>query len=310
MNIVFFGTDEFSVAVLKHLVTSEHKITLVVTSPDLRAGRGGRTIPPALKTFALEQSLEVIQPARLDSPDFIRRLTVQIPDFFVVASYGRIIKSEILNLPRYYPLNVHPSLLPKHRGAAPVANSILQGDKFHGVTIIRMNEKVDAGPILAQTAIKADDTSTRPELERTLATIGAQLLIEVIGRMKEGVNIEIPQDDALATSTAKLEKRNGKIIWVRTAEEICRHIRAYSPWPGSFAFYRGKMVKFHVVEAVQTTPPPVPPGTILFSGDEFFYVVCRNGALRIKLVQPENSKPMAAKDFVNGYRLKEMDRFE
>lgn len=310
MNLVFFGSDDFSVAVLKHLITSEHRVTLVVTSPDHRARRGGRFISPPLKTFALEQGLEVIQPSRLENPDFIRRITMQIPDFFVVASYGRIIRSEILNLPRYYPLNVHPSLLPKHRGATPVATSILLGDKFHGVSIIRMNEKVDAGPILAQTAIAADDKSTRPEVEKTLATIGAQLLIEVIARIKEGVSIEIPQDESLASFTKKLDKKNGRINWARTTEEICRQIRAYTPWPGSFSYYRGRLIKFHAVEAVLTTPPPVPPGTIVFSADDFFYVVCKNGALRVKQVQPENSKPMAAKDFVNGYRLKEMDHFE
>jgi methionyl-tRNA formyltransferase len=250
LKIVFMGTPEFGAIILKALCESEYKPILVVTAPDKPVGREQILTPPPVKVLATRYKISIIQPEQiLNSKSEILNLK---PDLIAMAAYGQILPKEILEIPKYGCLNVHPSLLPKYRGPSPIQYAILNGDKETGVTIVLMDEKMDHGPILAQRKLEIEEDESAFTLHDKLANLGASLLIETISKWQRGLIKPQPQDERKAIYTKILTREDGRIIWKKTAQELEREVRAFSGWPGSFTFWEqkgGKMVRIKILKA-------------------------------------------------------------
>ena len=295
------GTPEFGVPTLEALHGAGHEVAGVCTAPDRPAGRGRRPRTSPVKEMAMQFGLPVLQPTTLRRPEFWEQIADYKPDSIVVVSYGLILPAEILRTPRLGCVNLHPSLLPRHRGATPIPAAILGGDHLSGVTVFLMNERVDAGDILGQrtTPINADDTSE--SLGRRLAVLGSELVIDVLGR-QQGDKIEpIPQDEGGATLTRLLKKSDGLIDWNQSAENIGRMVRAYYGWPGAFSSWSGrsiKLVKVTVAESIGLAP-----GEVAISPDaDALLIGTGDGQIALERVQMEGRKEIAAGDFIRGYR--------
>ena len=291
LKIIFFGTPEFGAIVLEGLIKNNYKPSLVVTAPDKPAGRKQILTPPQTKISAQKYNIPVLQPKIL--ANFKSEILNSKPDLIIVAAYGQIIPKEILKIPKYGCLNVHPSLLPKYRGPSPIQTAILNGDRKIGVTIILMDEKIDHGPILKSKIKNQKSKIIYKKLEKELAKLGTELLIETIPKW---INNEIeprPQDESQATYTNIIKKEDGKIDWSKPAEKIERQIRAFYPWPGSFTFFKknGKILRVKILEA-EISKEEKPKQLCVKSGKNY---------LVIKKLQPENKKPMTAEDFKRGY---------
>lgn len=295
---VFMGSDEFSVPSLL-VLNMAHHVVGVVTQPDRPAGRGRGLTPNAVKDTSEVLGLPVFQTPRVGAADSILRLREWMPDVIVVAAYGQILPRLILGLPSMGCVNVHASLLPRWRGAAPVTHAILAGDDETGVTIMRMDEGLDTGPILAQdwTTIEVDDTAET--LQARLAELGAQLLVEVLPRYLEGDLQPRPQPDEGVTYAPQLQKTDGEIDWSQPAVQIDRMVRAYTPWPSAYSYWQGLRLKI-----LETIPLPEwtgsePPGTVFV--DQVSPVVATgDGAVWVTRLQLEGRKPMSANQFLLG----------
>lgn len=242
-NIVFFGTSEFGAIILEKLIQADTtKPVLVVTMPDKPSGRKGELIPPPVKEVAVKYNIPVSQEEEIESQR--AKIEELHPDFLVLAAYGAIVPKEILDIPRYGALNVHPSLLPKYRGPSPVQSAILDGEEKTGVTIIRMDEEIDHGPIVVQKELtEFIGNFTSLELKEKLASLGAQLLVDAIPSLVEGNILPKEQEHAKATYTEKIQREDGEIDWSKPAVYIERQVRAFYPWPGAFTFWKDKRVK-------------------------------------------------------------------
>ncbi|MCX7680400.1 MAG: methionyl-tRNA formyltransferase [Anaerolineae bacterium] len=301
-RIVFMGTPAFAVPTLMALADN-YPVVGVVTQPDRPAGRGQQLTPPAVKRAALERGLPLIQPPSLRDPQALAQLVAWAPQLIVVASFGQILRREVLELPRYGCLNVHASLLPRWRGAAPIVAALLAGDEVTGVTIMQMDAGIDTGPILAQREepIRPDDTQAT--LEARLALLGAQLLLEVLPAYLAGELKPRPQPDEGVTYTGVLRKEDGRIDWSRPATELARQVRAYHPWPGAFTTLRGQHLKI-----LRATPLPEwrgeeRPGTLLLLDNGATVAVATGeGALRLEEVQIAGGRPMDIAAFLCGRR--------
>ena len=302
---VFMGTPDFAVPVLSALVDASYDIVGVYTRRDRRVGRGRHTVPLEMKRFALEHGLDVFQPASLRRDESARReLALLAPDIIVVAAYGLFLPSDALSLPRLGCLNIHPSLLPRHRGASPVASAILGGDDVTGVTIIQLDEGMDSGPIIArqETAIGPDETAE--DLTARLFRIGAALLLEVLPGWELGEIQARPQDHSRTTVTGRLSKEDGEIDWDRSAVYIARQVRAFHPWPGTFTRWRGKTLKI-IAAAVGTGSKPdlaVPSGQVVSLPEGGVGVGTSDGILTVKKLQLEGRRAVEIRDFLQGYR--------
>lgn len=280
-KIIFLGTPEFGAIILEGLVKNNYKPVLVITSPDKPVGRKQILTPSAVKIVAQKYNLPLAY-----QPEETKKIK---PDLIVCAAYGQILSKEVLEIPKYGCLNVHPSLLPKYRGPSPIQTAILNNDKETGVTIFLMDEKIDHGKIVASSKYQIANNVYYQKLEKELAELAIKLLIETIPKW---VNNEItpqPQDDSKATYTKTLKKGDGRIDWKKSAEEIERQIRAFSLWPGSFTFWQGKRIKILEAEAVKT---PL---------ENKLAIKCGKGYLIIKKLQPEGKKPMSSDDFLRGH---------
>ncbi|MBN2199303.1 MAG: methionyl-tRNA formyltransferase [Candidatus Aminicenantes bacterium] len=308
MRLVFFGSPEAALPALERLLGDGHEVAAVVTQPDKPAGRGKLLTPCAVKRFALSRGLAVLQPERIrNDPSIKDRLEDVRPDVHIVVAYGQILPAPILFLPRRRTLNVHFSLLPKYRGAAPVAWSILRGETRTGVTLMELNERMDEGDILAQeeTDIRPDETAA--SLEKRLAVLGAGLLAESLGRIDRLERR--PQDSRLATYAPKLRKEDGRLDWAQEAEAVDRRVRAFTPWPSAFTGFRDRRV---IVLEGRVNPENTGksvPGTILSSSGEGLRVACGRDIYVVERLQPENKKPMSAWDFSLGARIRDGERF-
>jgi methionyl-tRNA formyltransferase len=298
--IVFMGTPKFAVPVLEALHDA-HQVVGVVTQPDRSAGRGRRTKLSAVKQFALAHGLQLFQPASLRAPEAVARLAAWGPEVIAVAAFGQILKQDVLDLPLHGCLNVHASLLPRWRGAAPVAAAILAGDQITGVTIMKMDAGLDTGPILAQReeSIRSDDT--RETLRERLAHLGADLLVEVLPAYLAGDLTPRPQSEEGVTYMEELRKEDGRLDWARSATELDRQVRAVTPWPGAFTTWRGRQLKI-----VQAVPLPGwrgdgPPGTVVALADGAA-VTTGEGALRLEEVQLAGRRVMDISAFLCGQR--------
>ena len=301
-KIVFMGTPAFAVPVLR-AIARHYELVGVVTQPDRPAGRGQQMRPPAVKTAALELGLPVIQPPSLRDAQALAQLQDWQPDLIVVASFGQILRREVLELPPYGCLNVHASLLPRWRGATPIPAAILAGDQVTGVTIMQMDAGIDSGPVLAQREepIRPDDTQAT--LETRLALLGAQLLLETLPAYLAGELVPRPQPAEGVTYTGVLRKEDGRLDWSRPAVELARQVRAYNPWPGAFTTLRGQHLKI-----LRATPLPdwrgeERPGTmLLLDNGATVAVATGEGALRLEEVQLAGRRPMDIAAFLCGQR--------
>jgi methionyl-tRNA formyltransferase len=313
MKIVFFGSPQTAVLSLEALMKAGHDIKLAVTQPDRPSGRGRKEIPPAVKTFASDQGIPVIQPVKIrkDKHAFTSIKSVS-PDLNVVAAYGQIIPSEIIYLPPYNTINVHFSLLPKYRGASPVQWALLHGERETGITVFELNEKMDEGPILSQTSVSILPGENAGELQQRLACIGAAFLADTVSRL-HSLTPE-PQNHAEATYAPLIKKQDGRIDWARPAMRIDRLIRAFNPWPSAFTFLNGtriKILKGNAVDWKSTESEPLIPGKIISVSQPGITVACGDKSVfRIEQVHPENKKPMDAYAYSLGRGIQTGDRLE
>jgi len=309
LRLVFFGTPDFAVPTLDALLRSHHDVVGVVTRPDRPRGRGQKTTAAPIKIRAAAAGLALLQPDRLTDPGFLGAFAALRPDLGIVAAYGKILTDAVLATPRLGLLNVHASLLPQYRGAAPIHRAIINGDRETGVTIMRVVKALDAGPTLAHVRrpIGADETSE--EVERDLARLGADLLAASVDVLAGGRVQETPQNDATATYAHRLTKDEGLIDWTWSAQRIHNLIRGLHPWPHAFTFLGGHRL---ILRRSTTSPesPAAPPGTILESGGDRLRVVAGAGVLDVVEIQAEGKRPMAVRDFLAGHRIAHGDAFK
>jgi methionyl-tRNA formyltransferase len=307
MRIVFFGSPRAALPCLERLLESGHSIELVITQPDKPAGRGKEPTSPPVKEAALRRGIPILQPVKIRKDERVFTALEKVgPDIIVVVAYGQIIPSAIINLPRRKSVNVHFSLLPKYRGAAPVQWAILNGEEKTGVTVFELNERMDEGEILSQLETIIGPRETAGELEGRLSRLGADLLVRTLERI-DAVS-RLPQDQAAATLAPRLHKDQGRIAWAMDALSIDRMVRAFSPWPGGFTFLRGQRIIIHAGRPLLVPPPPPDPGRIIEIRREGPVVGCGDGsAYLIERLQRENRKEMAAADFLRGARIKTGD---
>ncbi len=315
MCIIYAGSPDYVVPPLETLVASGHEVCLVITPPDRPSGRGQSVEAPPLKTAAQDMSLDVYQPDSINSPAAVDRLSDEEPDFIVVASFGKILTRELLQVPSEAAINIHPSYLPRYRGPSPVAGAILDGNDTTGITIFQMDEKMDHGPILQQkrTGIKSDETTG--ELRRRLFEESSSLLLETIQQYKEGTVQPREQDHDQATYTSFLSKQDGRIHWKKTSNEIYQQLRALKPWPGVYSWLemgrRDELLRVHIDwgTPVKEKDCSEDPGTIRDIEEDGVIVQTGDGGFKVERLKPENKSSMPAGDFVNGYQPKIGDRF-
>ncbi len=303
MRIVFFGCDDFAAINLRHLIDGGHDVVGLVTQPDRPKGRGLRVMNSPTKEIAMRRGIAVFQPDTLKAPVLVSRLAWFHADIFVVIAYGKILPAEVLALPKKFCINLHASLLPRHRGAAPVNWAIIHGDTRTGVTLIRMDEGMDTGDIIAQAACPVADDVTSAELRATLADMGARLLSTTLERIRSGDHTFRPQDAAGVTRAPKMHKDLGHIRWDRTAKEIHDLVRGVQPWPGAFTFLGDKRLKVLEAEAA-AAPVKGRPGEIVELHKDGFYVQAADRAVIIKRVHPAASHAMDARAFLAGHKIK------
>lgn len=303
MRIVFMGTPEFAVPALEHLVLDDYQVVAVYTQPDRVAGRGQRSAVSPVKQAALNLNLPVVQPASFKEAGAVAQLASFQPEVIVLAAYGQLLPPSVLGLPAHGCINIHPSLLPRYRGASPVAAAILGGDEFTGVSIMLMDKGLDTGPVLAQAQIPILPQDTAGSLTTKLSRIGAQLVLDVLPRWRKGGLNPQPQDESRATSSGMLSKEDGEIDWHLPAASIWRRVRAFQPWPGCYTLWQGRQLK--ILEAV-----PLPgAGTAevgrviaLNQGEAAFAVNTGEGILGVLRLQMEGKRAMSSAEFQRGQR--------
>ena len=301
LRIVFFGTPHFAVPSLESLLGSPHPVVGVVTQPDRPRGRGQRVSEAPVKALAAAKGLPVFQPARLRDPEVEATLRTWNPDLAVVAAYGRLIPDHLLTLPPLGMINVHASLLPKYRGAAPVHRAVMAGEPETGVTIMRVIRELDAGPMFAavKRPIGPDDTSD--VVERDLAALGGRLLVDVVHAMAGGAAHEEPQDEALATYAPKITREDGLIDWNRGGRAIHNQVRGLHPWPHAYTFIEGARLIVLRTRVEPAAAYPQKPGTIVHASRDAIHVATGNAeALALEQVQPEGRRPMSAREYLAG----------
>ena len=305
MQIVFMGTPDFAVGALEALITQGHEITAVVTQPDKPKGRSKELQFPPVKECAVKHGIPVFQPRRIKTPEAIEELKKYPADIYIVAAFGQILSQEILDLPKYGCLNIHASLLPKYRGAAPIQWAILNGDKETGVTIQQMEKGLDTGDMWSRVVVPIDAKETGESLHDKLMEAGAKLLVETLPIIEAGKITPEKQDESLAVFyAAKLDKAMGHIDFTKPAEVIERLIRGLNSWPSAYTFYKGKTLKIWDADVVEGKEGAI-PGSVIRTGKEFFDIACGEGALRVLTVQLEGKKKMSVKDFLLGYDVRE-----
>ena len=303
MKIVFMGTPDFSVGALDALVEAGHEIIAVVTQPDKPKGRSGQMQFPPVKECALRHGLTVLQPVKIKTPEWVDKLRELKADVFVVAAFGQILSKEILDMPKYGCINIHASLLPKYRGAAPINWAIINGEKETGVTIMQMNEGVDTGDMLSHVVVPIAPKETAESLFDKLAKAGAELIVETLPKLEAGEIIPVPQDESQSSHVKMMNKSLGKIDWNQDAVVIERLVRGLNSWPSAYTYYQGKNVKLWDCDVVEAAAKAV-PGTIIAVAKDSFDVATGNGALRVLELQLEGKKRMDTKSFLLGNQWK------
>jgi len=309
VKTVFFGTPAFAVPTLERLLASPHDVAGVVTQPDRPRGRGQRMSPSPVKAVALANGLSLFQPERMKDPNFVGALDGLKPDIGVVAAYGRLLPDRLLELPRLGMINVHASLLPKYRGAAPIHRAVMAGERESGITIIKLVSEMDAGPMLRWEALPIAPDDTSASLEPQLAELGAELLVTTIDALEAGRVIEHEQDTNQVTFAPRLTHDDGQIDWTRTALEIHNQVRGLHPWPHAFGYLDGVRYLLLLTRVVEDQAPNsgnAPPvvGQILEAAkDRLIVAAGQQTALALLELQPEARRPLATRPFLAGHRL-------
>ncbi len=303
LKIIFAGTPDFSVPTLAALIDSPHQVVAVYTQPDRPAGRGRKLQISPVKQLAYEHKLEIVQPKTLKDPRSAQQLADYQADIMVVVAYGLLLPQNVLDTPKYNCINVHASLLPRFRGASPIAQAILSGDAQTGVTIMQMVKALDAGDMLAMasTDINADDTNQ--SLSERLSKMGSDLLLETLSAIESGKVKPKPQDENLTTYAGKINKSDAAIDWSDAALNINRKVRAYYGWPVAFTNFEDKKLRIWQARALEGKSD-MAPGTVMLEGNNKLAVVCGEGLLQLEKVQLPGAKTVAIADFINAHRQK------
>jgi methionyl-tRNA formyltransferase len=300
LRVLFFGTPSFAIPTLRALLDSDHEVVGVVTQPDRPRDRGRKVQPPPVKLLAEARGVAILQPDTLKGDASVGAMRALAPDLGVVAAYGKLLPESVLAVPRLGLINVHASLLPRHRGASPVHAAVAAGDIETGVTIMRVVKALDAGPVLARarTAIGSEETSG--DVEARLAEIGGPLLVTVVDRLAAGPVEEEAQDESLATYAPRLTKADGLIVWMRSARQVHDHVRAMHPWPGAFTFVGALRLAVHRTEP--RGPVSAPPGTLVEAhGDSLVVATGDAGSIALVEVQPAGRRAVTAREFLAGH---------
>jgi len=304
MNLIFCGTPQFAVPTLEKLAAERFVVQLVVTNPDEPRGRGQKVQPSPVKESAQKHGLEIYQPAKLKDPETQAFLSKYHPDVMVVVAYGHIIPQWMIDLPRLGCINLHASILPKYRGAAPVAWALIRGDKETGVTTMKIDAGMDTGDILfvRSEPIRNDDTTET--LSERLSLGGADLMVETLRKLERGEIVSRPQDSRLATLAPRLKKSDGRMDWARPATELARRVRGLAPWPGAYTTFRGKNLHLWRAEEVPASGgSQLAPGTVLIEGGRLAVASGEGTRLVLEEVQVEGRKRLSAREFLNGARV-------
>lgn len=301
MKIVFMGTPDFAVGALEALIQAGHEITAVVTQPDKPKGRGKEMQYPPVKECALRYGIPVFQPVKIKTPEAVAQLKAYAADVYVVAAFGQILSEEILNLPRFGCINIHASLLPKYRGAAPIQWAIIAGEKQSGVTIMQMDKGLDTGDMLYTKEVEITAEETGESLHDKLMQAGAEAIVEALPLLEAGKLTPVKQEDTKSCYAKMLNKSMGQIDWNKSADEIDRLIRGLTPWPSAYTYLNGR--QFKIFKAVPTEGAVAKPGTITDKGKTSVTVQTGQGALRLESVQLEGKKRMSVHDFLLGYAI-------
>ena len=306
MKLVYMGTPQFAVPPLRALAEAGHEITGIVTRIDKPAGRGRNVAAPPVKAVALQLGLPLYQPKRVREPMFIDALRKLNPDVIVVAAYGQILPKEVLTLPKYGCINIHASLLPAYRGAAPINWAIIRGDKETGITIMQMDEGMDTGGVLMQESHPIDPRDTSGTLTETLSELGARLITKSLPLVESGILKPMVQYESKATLAPLLKKEDGLVDWTLPAADIHNRVRGFSPWPGAYTFLDGGMIKILETDVL---PGEGEPARMHEGEDNTLVVGTGRGLLLILSIQPAGKKPMHAADFLRGHRGIEGKKF-
>lgn len=302
------GTPDFAAAVLRTLLTSRHTIVGVVSQPTRASGRGLSALDPAAAAFARERGLPLWQPEKLNEPSVLDELRALEPDLILTAAYGKILRPRVLELPKRGSWNVHGSLLPRHRGASPVAATILAGDAWTGITLFQMDAGMDTGPILLQEMFPVLVGETSGELMTRLAELGGRLSVQALDRAEAGPFDGVAQPAVGATYTRMMTKEDGRLRWNRSASEVERWVRAVTPWPGAFSYLQGQRLRIHRVRPLHEVHSALAPGTLLSLPDGLG-VVTLPGVVMLEEVQLEGRKRQPAAAFLRGFPLEARARF-
>lgn len=307
MKVVFMGTPEFAVGALEAIVAAGHQVVAVVTQPDKPKGRGAKMQMTPVKICALQHDIPVFQPVKIKEADAVETLRAYGADIFVVAAFGQLLSEEILQMPKYGCVNIHASLLPKYRGAAPIQRVIIDGEKETGITIMQMDKGLDTGDILLQGIVPIGEKETGDSLHDKLAGEGAKLIVEALLKIEAGTLVPVKQNDKDSCYAKMLQKSMGKIDWNSDVVQIERLVRGLNSWPGTYTFYNGKSLKIwesHVSEPEKALTGGSIPGTVVQVEKDAVYVQTGNGILAVTQVQLEGKKRMAVKEFLLGCPIK------
>lgn len=299
MNIVFAGTPEFAKVQLEALIGNNYPIALVLTQPDRPAGRGQKLTPSPVKVLAQAHNIEVAQPTSLKQGEIIQQLEDIKPDLMIVSAYGMLLPQNILDLPKHGCWNIHASLLPRWRGAAPIHYAIWKGDDKTGISLMQMEAGLDSGPVLLRSAIPIEDTDTTGSLYNKLSQLGAQLLLEGLSKIDKLK--PQPQDERAVTFSPKIQKEQAQINWGEPAIDIARAIRAFNPAPGAFTFYEQERIKLLSASPQSEHQSNHPPGQIIHLGPEGMSIATQNGVLVVHTLQRPGKKPQAISDVLNSH---------
>ncbi|UCD09535.1 MAG: methionyl-tRNA formyltransferase [Dehalococcoidales bacterium] len=301
MKIVFMGTPWFAVPTLEYLLFNGYEIAAVYTQPDRESGRGRSVITSPVKRKAIEYDLPVEQPDNFKEETTRDRLAAYNPDYLLIYSYGQILSQMVIDIPSRDCLAIHPSLLPRHRGAAPVVSAILSGDEFTGTTLISVALKVDSGNILGQVQVPVTDYDTTEILTAKLSLLSAQMVLDVLPRLMNGEIIPRQQDSSQSNYFGQMSKQDGEIDWNMSAVDIWRRVRAYNPWPGCYTKWKGKQLKILKARPV-SSGENIPPGRMVILPDKQLGIGTGSGMLAVSEVQLEGKRVMPAGDFIQGQR--------
>jgi methionyl-tRNA formyltransferase len=310
MRIVFMGTPDFAVGALEAIIKAGHDVALVVTQPDKPKGRSGQMQFSPVKECAVNHNIPVFQPAKIKTEEAVAELRKYEADIFVVAAFGQILSKEILDMPRLGCVNIHASLLPKYRGAAPINWCIIDGEEKTGVTIMQMNEGLDTGDILTVMEVPIDKKETAESLFDKLSKAGAQLIVDTLPRLERGEIAPTHQDDSKSSYARIMHKSLGRIDWTKGATQIERLVRGLNSWPSAYTSFNGKTVKIWSCDVVSDEPSDKEAGTIINVSKDYFDVACGQDVLRVLELQLEGKKRMDTKSFLLGNQWKVGMRFE